>query len=519
MQFLDPQLGCDAITKLALVPPPSSDRLQYGDFQTPDSLAQQACDLLAAQDLAPGSILEPTCGMGSFLFAARERFPAAGRVVGVEINPAYVQQAQERAAADGTVGVEIIRADFFDFDWPALIQSLPEPLLILGNPPWVTSAGITAAGGANLPEKSNFHNHVGIEAVTGKANFDISEWMLMQALGWMQGRRATLAMLCKTAVARKLLAYAWEHGICVRSADIYAVNAKKDFGAVVNACFLVLSTGEGQGGADTCRFHAGLESAGEPVEWGSRDGALVADAGKYERWKHLAGAGFYRWRSGIKHDCARVMELTETGEGLQNGLGERVLLEDDCLYPLLKSSDVAGVRASRGQRNPRWLLVPQRSTGEDTAAIAINAPRTWAYLTGHSDWFEKRKSAIYRNRPRFSIFGVGAYSFAPWKVVISGMYKTLHFQAVGPRQGKPVVFDDTCNFIPCKSQAEAELLAGLLNSVPAREFLEAFLFWDAKRPVTIDILKRLSLEALARALGMGEQIAACIAAWQSDLPG
>jgi len=36
--------------------------------------------------------------------------------------------------------------------------------------------------------------------------------------------------------------------------------------------------------------------------------------------------------------------------------------------------------------------------------------------------------------------------------------------------------------------------------------LEAFIFWDAKRPITIDILKRLDLVALARELGAGDAI-------------
>ena len=97
---------------------------------------------------------------------------------------------------------------------------------------------------------------------------------------------------------------------------------------------------------------------------------------------------------------------------------------------------------------------------------------------------------MYRNRPMFSIFGVGEYSFAPWKVAISDFHKALDFKAIGPSSGKPVVLDDTCYFITCRAQGEAACIAEMLNSSDAQEFFSAFIFWDAKRPVTVDVLQR-----------------------------
>jgi hypothetical protein len=41
-----------------------------------------------------------------------------------------------------------------------------------------------------------------------------------------------------------------------------------------------------------------------------------------------------------------------------------------------------------------------------------------------------------------------------------------------------------------------------LRTPAAQEFLESLIFWDAKRPVTIEIIQRLDLTALARALGV-----------------
>jgi len=61
--------------------------------------------------------------------------------------------------------------------------------------------------------------------------------------------------------------------------------------------------------------------------------------------------------------------------------------------------------------------------------------------------------------------------------------------------------DDTCYFIPCSSMSEAEFFAGLLNSETAQRFISALVFTDAKRPVTIDVLKRIDLKKLAEHVG------------------
>ena len=68
---------------------------------------------------------------------------------------------------------------------------------------------------------------------------------------------------------------------------------------------------------------------------------LVANVELYERWKHLLGQERYRWRSGIKHDCSRVMEMRKEETGYRNGSGELVDLEPTFLHPMLKSSELA----------------------------------------------------------------------------------------------------------------------------------------------------------------------------------
>ena len=127
------------------------------------------------------------------------------------------------------------------------------------------------------------------------------------------------------------------------------------------------------------------------------------------------------------------MELRpDGGDDFENGLGEVVSLESTYLYPMLKSSELMKPDPTPS----RYMLVTQRLVGEDTPQIEYEAPRTWDYLQSHAARLDARASSIYRNRPRFSVFGVGPYSFAPWKVAISGFYKRLDFRCVRSHRGQ-----------------------------------------------------------------------------------
>lgn len=425
--------------------------------------------------------------------AAAAQFPRCRLLLGVEINPVYA------AAAGRNPEVQVEQGDFFSMDWPRVLDRDPGPWLILGNPPWVTNAELGVLGSGNLPAKSNFQGHRGLDAVTGKANFDLSEWMLLQHLSWLEERSGWIAMLVKTSVARKTLRHAWKRQMPTGRAAIFRIDALRSFGASVDACFLVLPVNLGETSRD-CDIYPDLSAPAPAGVTGFHDDMLVADVDGYRRFRGLIGHNAdYIWRSGVKHDCARIMELSGSVEqGFTNGKGERLHLEEACLYPMLKSSDVARGRI----RSDRRMIVTQRRVGADTSLLRITAPKTWAYLVSQAALMDKRSSVIYKNKPRFSIFGVGDYTFAPWKVAISGFYKNPRFVKIGPIDGKPVVFDDTVYFLPCRSEEEADFILLLVQSEPYRRIIEAMSFPDEKRPITAELLKRVSLQQVAERLGL-----------------
>ena len=478
----------------------NNKKIEFGDFQTPIDLAGQICSILVQNNLEPSSIIEPTCGKGNFITAVLEFFPNVLKITGSDINNEYVMFARSsinELSKSARSKVTINNDDFFNVDWEEMFSNMPEPLLIIGNPPWITNSGIGRIKGNNLPEKLNFQNQRGIDAITGKSNFDISEWMLNKLIESIRNKHATLAMLCKTSVARKVLFNAWKSKEHLKQSEIYHIDTIKYFGASVDACLLVVSTCSSSENYN-CQVYENLNDNSPSFTFGYRQGHLIANINFFEKWKHLEGKAHYRWRSGIKHDCAKVMELVKEKSGYRNGFDEIVELEDEYLFPMLKSSDIANGFIA----NPvRWMLVPQRIAGESTNQIRKSAPKTWQYLQRYSNLLDKRASSVYHNRPRFSVFGVGNYSFAPWKVAISGFYKKLNFKVAGPYYEKPVVLDDTCYFITCQTRKEACFISELLNSDIAREFFSAFIFWDEKRPITLEKLKKLDFIKLAHELG------------------
>ncbi|EQD36584.1 modification methylase NspV, partial [mine drainage metagenome] len=174
-------------------------------------MAGEVCEFLRRRGTNPASIIEPTCGLGNLLAAALATFPDVVRALGMDINAQHIAAAQARLGRLApTSRLELRVADFFDVSWREAISGLPAPVLVVGNPPWVTNSKLGILGSGNLPPKTNFRGVGGMEALTGRSNFDISEWMLMRLVEALHGTPSTLAMLCKTSVARKILTFSWD---------------------------------------------------------------------------------------------------------------------------------------------------------------------------------------------------------------------------------------------------------------------------------------------------------------------
>lgn len=462
---------------------------EFGDFQTPRPLAAQVLRTLGGRPWA--RVLEPTCGAGAFLAEIAAAMPAA-EVVGIEVQPKYAAP-------------RVIQADLFDLHLGADVAWRADgPLLVVGNPPWVTNAQLSTLRSANRPERRNAKNLPGLDAMTGASNFDIAEFIWVKLITELRHLSPTIALLCKTQVARNVLEHCARYDLPISGASIRKIDARKWFAANVDACLFTLDVNRGDSDY-SCALYESLAAPVAERRFGIVDHRLVADVGAYR--PSLDGAGPIAWRQGMKHDAAAVMELVERS-GPRTRAGELVDIEPDHLYPLLKCTDVFRDRLGL----TKWVVVPQRTLGADTERLARDAPKLWAYLLANGAALDGRKSSIYRNRPRFGVFGIGDYSFAPFKVAVSGLHKSAEFRLIAPMRQKPVFLDDTCYLLPFAQAAEAALVLAMLRGPLARGFLRSLVFPDAKRPITKKLLQRLDLRAVARDTPRADLIDAAAAA-------
>ena len=462
---------------------------EYGDFQTPLELSQLMVSIINEKNIRPNVIIEPTCGLGNVLLTAFNLFHPY-KAIGIEINNTYCEALKEQVK--GNNNFLILNNDIFaSFDTLKQEVNNENIYLFIGNPPWVTNSELSSIESINLPKKSNIKNLRGIEAITGKSNFDITEYIIIRLLEEFKQLKSVFAFLCKTSVARNILKYSWKNDINYNAAFIYPIDSKKYFNAAVDACYFIIDATKKEKNNE-CKVYDSIEKKNYNNTIGLYQDTMIVNKDSFKSHNYL-GKSNYIWRNGIKHDCSKVMEFDIIGSTLVNGYKEVVDIEDNLLFPLLKSSDIANGKIEIRKK----VLVTQQQIGEETDYIRSKYPKTWQYLNDHIIDFEKRKSSIYKNKPNFSIFSIGEYSFYPFKIAISGLYKNLNFKMIYPINEKPVMVDDTCNFISCKNESEANILYYLLTDDKTKIFLESIIFWDSKRPITTEILNSIDIKKIA----------------------
>ena len=468
---------------------------EFGDFQTPRILSDKVSKFVKTIIIKPSIIIEPTCGLGSFIKSNLKIYDSNINYFGFEINKNYIHKLTYELKDYKNVIIE--NENFFKYNWKDFFTKHEnENILIIGNPPWVNNSDLSTLCSNNIPNKSNFQNLSGLEAKLGKANFDIAEWILIDLIENIQNYpNATISMLCKTITARKVLKYIWLKGLNINSISLHQIDSKKYFDVSVDACLFVANIKKDKDNEKIATVYNDISFNNKISTFGLYENEIIANIDNYLKYKKFNKPNkHYQWRSGLKHDASKVMELTKKDNCFYNGFNEKVNIEDEFIYPLLKSSDI-----SKSNINPRkYVIITQKYIGDDTNKIKEKSPKTWKYLTKYSKILDNRKSIIYKKQSRFSIFGIGEYSFSSWKIAISGLYKNINFTIIGTINGKQTMLDDTCYFISCKSKQEAEYISKALNSNIAKEYLESMIFFDSKRPIKVDILKRLNIDELLK---------------------
>ena len=470
-------------------------RKEYGDWQTKPELALSVCQYIKSKGIRPQIIIEPTCGKGAFVIAALKTFDTVESIYGIEINQTYIDEAWrkikefEQEHPTPRTNIELFCDNIFDFDFSKIkAKCANKNILILGNPPWVTNSELGTINGENLPQKGNFRKQKGIDSITGKSNFDIAENITTLIIDHFKTENAHIALLLKNSVIKNIVRNAQKDKINLTEIEQLNINAKKEFDADVAAALLFGEITANNQSSSCTVFDFYKKTFIKKYGWTNEH--FISDISAYQKTSFLDGKSSIEWRSGIKHDCSNVMELTYNGTQYTNKLNEIADIEDDFVYPLIKSSDIKNETINKTQK---FIVLTQKHTSEDTENLKNNAPKTYQYLNNHIVYFKKRGSRIYQGRPDFCIFGVGKYSFSEHKVVVSGLYKTTFFSIASKIDGKIPMLDDTCYSIGFDRYDFAVITQHILNSPLVQTFIKAITFYDAKRVITKDILMRINL--------------------------
>ncbi len=311
-----------------------------GDWQTPLDLSAVVFQLLSRLGMSWSRVLEPTCGTGNFLVSALAADPAPVKMIGLDIQESHLANARIALPNDAP-SVRLIQQNIFDIDLGKEIQwTTNGSLLVVGNPPWVTNAELGLHGGINRPRRRNIKGLSGLDAMTGSANFDIAESITLKIMHELAQQRPTVALLVKTTVARNILQYSHRMRWTVEHASIHHFDARKTFGAAVDACLVVIKCG----GDKTIHHIPVFESLSSrmPVHvMGFTNNTLVHDVIAYQGASSIDGTSPIEWRQGVKHDSASVLELTRGPDGsLINKLGAMVDVETDYIFPLIKGTQL-----------------------------------------------------------------------------------------------------------------------------------------------------------------------------------
>lgn len=313
-----------------------------------------------------------------------------------------------------------------------------------------------------------------------------------------------LAMLCKRSTAINIFKELHRKKYKCNKIRMVNFNSRKVFGISTAACFFIVDSIEKKKVQKEMRVFNFKNSYVDCI--GFEDEKFYTDKKFANKEKfEFDGKCEFEWRQGIKHDLSKVFELVRISDDIKghffsvekyktskyvNGFGEIVEIENDLIFPLIKSSHIKKFDGSF----KKYVIVTQEKIGESTDYIKKKFSKTYEYLEKYKENFKKRKSSIYKNSPEFSMFGIGDYSFSKYKVVISGFYKEPVFKVVSGE--KPVMADDTCYFLPFEDKDIAIAVCDILNSLEVQTFLKSIADLDGKRPFTKKVLSRIEFSKL-----------------------
>ncbi len=412
--------------------------------------------------------------------------------------------------------------------WAGIIKNAFMPLfiepvdIVIGNPPWINWQHLPDDYRNDTKElwvKYNLFPHKGMDVILGKGKKDLSTLMtfvtmdkylkkqgklgfvitqsVFKTSGAGQGfRRFELSdrtnvapIYCDDMVEIKPFEAANRTSTMILQRDIkvaypvpYVVWKKTRKGAIEHTAEL----------SDVLSRTRRVEFVAKPVD--SKDETSSWMTGKekaLEAVQKVLGKSYYRAHAGAYSGGANavywveILKELESGKVLVRNITKgakrkvpqvETVIEKDILYPLLRGRDV-----KQWQAEPSAYIImvqdPKKRRGIDEAEMKTEYPKTYAYLKQFEDMLRTRaayKRYFKETDPFYSMFNVGDYTFAPWKVVWREQAAYMTATVVGSINGELIIPDHKLMLVECETQVEAYYVCALLNSSVTRASVLAY---------------------------------------------
>jgi len=153
-------------------------------------------------------------------------------------------------------------------------------------------------------------------------------------------------------------------------------------------------------------------------------------------------------------------------------------IEPDLLYPLLRGRDVKRWRAEPSA----WIIIvqdPIKRRGIDENEMKNKYPKTYLYLKRFEKVLRERKSRgvtdmIKNGAPFYTMFSVGDYTFAPYKVVWPNIASKITSAVISIKDAKPIIPQHIVTLVACESLNEVHYICALMNSTLVNFALQAY---------------------------------------------
>lgn len=168
----------------------------------------------------------------------------------------------------------------------------------------------------------------------------------------------------------------------------------------------------------------------------------------------------------VDENTIKIKNLGDKGKKKIKTISKQI--EKDIVYPLIKPKDAK----KWGVKTYQYMIVPQMKAGENNESdLRVDNPNAYKFLSSFRDELATRKSKWFYggDKPFYSLFGIGEYTFQKYKIVWCCMSYQPHFSVVSniddPLIGKKTFIpDNTIGYISVDTKMEAHYICSLLNS-------------------------------------------------------